>query len=811
MKIAGLFAIVLLICLGELNTQNPVKIFTLHRDSIPAEHIYLHFDKQAYVAGESIWFKAYFLTQGIPVAAGTNFYADLLNEKGEIVQSVKLPVLANKIVSGQFDVPAGAQQGVYYIRAWTNYTCFLDHSYIFKKAIPVFNALNKPEETVVESSGYIFEWYPENGKIINNTTNVVAFRCTDKNHTPVSVSGTLLNSKGEDLGSFSTNNYGIGYFSFPAVKGMRYHAELQFADNTKQKIDLPPGADQGLVLNVTDHELGKMFSIIAPPEDIAAPKYVTLLAIMNNDVVLNAPVELKDNQAEGLVPVEKLPDGILKLYLFDKSNNLLAQRATFVTAGNNHSTAELQITRKGTGPKELNEWNLVLPPGTTGSFSVSVTDADKELLQKNDENIYSSLLFQPGRNRLANVKVKDEEIRDILMLTGAWMDDNWPAFSKMKPPRLNEEQHLPFKGKVYEQGKDKLITDGRLNILVKTKDSLSTEYTVPVMSDGSFKFYELAYEDTARIYYRWINPKNDKQAGSDLQIDPDTADYSSLLKNISWESWAAAKKPVLGNAVAADIASKIAENMKLSGLHKGRAKQVTVVTTDKKVNEGGTKEVNNRYATGAFHSLSSARVVDLVTEPPSYKTGNIFDYIVGKIGGVTIEKAGGRYTIYSLRSTSTREALSGNSRGAVAGKVFLDEQETSADQVARFPLEQIALVKYFAPGSIMLPGIGLSCVLSVYTRKPEDMNSNMKSFPNSLIFPGYPSLKQFYAPDYSVDDTRLKDLRNTLYWNPDSKPAEGTNVIPVRFYNSDHTKRFRLVLEGLGSDGKLISFEKLVE
>src|SRR5947207_966153 len=76
--------------------------------------------------------------------------------------------------------------------------------------------------------------------------------------------------------------------------------------------------------------------------DPAAPKEVLLLDVMNNLIVLKANVELKENEAQGLVSTANLSEGILRLYAFDKSNNLLAHRACYVTLESSHVPVEFK-------------------------------------------------------------------------------------------------------------------------------------------------------------------------------------------------------------------------------------------------------------------------------------------------------------------------------------------------------------------------------------------------------------------------------------------------------------------------------------
>ena len=791
-------------------SQDPARVLNRHRDSIPTEQLYMHLDKQAYAAGETIWFKGYVRTAGTDGFVSSNFFADLLNEKGEVLQSKRFPVMVEGSINGQFDIPTTAAQGVYIIRAWTNYTRFFDHSFMFKKAVPVFNPATATVP-VADEKGYVFEWFPENGKLLNGVSNVLAYRCVDKKMQPVSVSGNLLSAKGEDLGSFSTNKYGLGYFSFPPVKGEKYFAELLFPDKSKQKIELPQAVDNGLALNVADHEEGKIFTLLTSPTDAAAPTEVTLIAAMNNATVLKASVPIKNNEAQGLVATANLTEGILRIYAFDKSGNLLAQRASYVSLQNSHVPVEFKAVKQSTDAKGYNEMSFVLPAGTQGNFSVSVTDAGKELISGNEENISTSMLASPGKKQPGSVDVKDEEVRDLIMLTSSWVFDDWNVYAKMRSPRIADDVHLPFKGRLYEETNNKLVSGGKLDIMVRTKDSTDHPYTIPVMEDGSFKLHELVFEDTARVYYGWAGSKNERLVGTRIEFDRDL-DFTAWLKNYNAQQWLAGKRSLLNAPGSSELATKLIADAKTNQGLVTRILQAQQKQEEQKAPATGTKEVNKRYATGAFSNMSSARVLDLVTEPPPSNQGNIFNYIVGKLGGFTIENAGGRYNIYSSRSTSTREALSGNSRGLVAGKVYLDEQETTMDNIARITLDQIAMVKYFAPGTITIPGVGLSCVLAVYTRKPEDLNNSKKRYTNNIVFAGYPSGKIFSGPDYASDDKKRTDNRSTLYWNPDIKvTSTGSNEIRIRFYNNDTGKRFHVVLEGVTSDGRMLSFDKVVE
>src|SRR6185436_9373106 len=118
---------------------------------------------------------------------------------------------------------------------------------------------------------------------------------------------------------------------------------------------------------------------------------------------------------------------------------------------------------------------------------------------------------------------------------------------------------------------------------------------------------------------------------------------------------------------------------------------------------------------------STSKSFDLINDPPPHGGVNVFEFLKGQVGGLIIERVNSGYNLWSNRAVSMNEVIRGNRRGQVPGKVYLNEQETSSDVVMRIPIEQIALVKYYEAGSIMLPGAGASPILAFWTKKQEDI------------------------------------------------------------------------------------------
>lgn len=128
-----------------------------------------------------------------------------------------------------------------------------------------------------------------------------------------------------------------------------------------------------------------------------------------------------------------------------------------------------------------------------------------------------------------------------------------------------------------------------------------------------------------------------------------------------------------------------------------------------------TKQINDEYATGMFNNMAMARTLDLINEPPN-NTGigiPILQYIQGKMAGLIVTVgAGGKVTLGSMRRTSISAASS--------ILVYLDEQEAGEFINFVYPRD-VALIKYWPPGTAQIPGSGGAGVIAIYTKKSKDL------------------------------------------------------------------------------------------
>ena len=79
-------------------------VVSVYSDQFQQEKIHIHFDKNAYNKGETIWFKAYLMAGLEPSELSKNFYADWYDANGRLIAHHVFPVFEAS-AKGQFDIP----------------------------------------------------------------------------------------------------------------------------------------------------------------------------------------------------------------------------------------------------------------------------------------------------------------------------------------------------------------------------------------------------------------------------------------------------------------------------------------------------------------------------------------------------------------------------------------------------------------------------------------------------------------------------------------------------------------------------------
>lgn len=112
--------------------------------AVPWEEIYIHTDREEYIAGEDLWFNVYLVDRQSlkPSSQSKIAYFELLNPENRPI--VQKRIFLNKgFGPGQLQLPDTLSPGTYTIRAYTNWMKNFLPDNCFYKDIKVYNALNR--------------------------------------------------------------------------------------------------------------------------------------------------------------------------------------------------------------------------------------------------------------------------------------------------------------------------------------------------------------------------------------------------------------------------------------------------------------------------------------------------------------------------------------------------------------------------------------------------------------------------------------------------------------------------------------------
>ena len=762
-------------------------------EQYPAEKVFIHYDKESYIAGETIWFKAYFLSNGLPSAVSSNFYVRLADDKGHIIAEKRYPVTGAS-ARGDIDLPDSLPQGNYYFTATTAGISTYGEDFIYRKNIYIYNPSVAGKNTPAPQHIKV-QFFPESGNLVDGLLTVVAFKATDAGANPVEVNGVIRNEEGTTIASFKSYHDGIGRVQFKPQLSRKYKAEIEYNGNL-HSFNLPEVISSGINLKIQDEPGGITFTVSRSVKDKSNFENITLVGVMNNQVVYETDIMFENYMSvKGHVLTDSLPSGILHFTVFNKDGLPLAERLSFVNNREYVSPGNIVSGKYDSAKRAMNSFDIDFPAPIQRSLSVAVTDASPGSSSENKENIWSALLLSGDlKGYIHNPAWYFERSGDTaalamdnLMLTHGWVRFNWKdlLMGNLGIKKTNEPYLLSVAGFVNDEQDKQHVSGGKLSIYQENEDSTSQSYEIPVAQDGSFIIDSAAFNGKANFFYVYSNPQG-KQKPVKIHVDPITPGVSLPDVTGSFHFY----PDNLNKAVNVQY-----EWMK----NRDKIKELANVTVESKTAKKPFDVVNEKYTTGVFRAPGKVNL-DNINLPANDKSLNVMDWIRNSITHVELQ--GNRFVSRKNFSLGTGQ------KWAVG--VFIDEAPVDASQLRTLRVDEIALVKYYEAGFVGVGSGSPGGAIAVYTKKKDNNQQadKLEYFTNN----GYSIVKEFYNPDYSnrENNSQITDRRRTLYWNPDIYTDSETKTVNIRFYNSDVSTKFRVIIEGFDVNGKLVHIEKIM-
>ncbi|OSZ76847.1 hypothetical protein CAP36_10450 [Chitinophagaceae bacterium IBVUCB2] len=797
------------VCLRS-DAQNPAEILNSWSEKSPIEKVYLHTDRENYIAGETAWFKAYLYSDYLPDTISTVLYTELINESSQIIRRSISPVLVGSS-SGHLDLPDSLSTGFYVLQSYTATMLNQQPDFIFKRRVFIYGKntsqlASKPQERKIE-----IDFFPEGGNLIAGLSSTVAFKAADQNGYPVAVKGFIKNEKSEIVAEFSSYHDGMGMFDLKTTASEKYYAVLS-GDAIATKYELPAALAKGIVLTVMPHPQGSYFEIQQHPGDVNfEPAY--MIGQIQHHVVFRQNLKAGSKELQGVINTQNLRSGIMQVTVFNKDGLPLAERLCFVNNKEYFQSAELITDTLNFSEKGKNRFSVLMKDTLKGNFSFSITDAAFNENEIRKENILTSLLLTSDIKGyvhnpawyFANNNDSVNTAMDLVMMTNGWRRFKWNELLKAPAIKYKDPAYITLTGKVKIRGSSKPFADKQLFVWMITPDSTRTVQMVRTDKQGTFRLDSMLFYGNNRFLFS--DTRGKKSDFIDVEFTSDPVEKLFALPKPDNQLFLAPGTFVFGSSKYADDYDEI---RKAAGL---MLDEITLKVRKK----SPIQELEEKYASGMFSGMSE-KTIDLINTDEVLTQENIFDYLKSRVPGLTIMDPnitdasipemgslddGTSYKIYYRYSPSA------SSMGPIPMTLYLNEIESSASVIATLPANQIALIKLYSSFA-GAAGNGAGGVLAIYTKKDVDITMSAGSYLSK--YNGFTVTKEFYAPDYTASsiDKSKTDNRITLDWRPAILINSINPKIPFTFYNNDRTKKFRLVMEGITIDGKLLMIEKII-
>ncbi len=768
-------------------------------NNYPQEKLYLHFDKNAYNPGETIWLKAYLMASNMLSNISKNLYTELVDSKGKVLERKITPI----VVAGSaasFDMPPNIADTVVYIRAYTRWMLNFDPDFLYTKAIPI---INKTPAAAAKKTIPLtrLEFFPEGGDLVTGLESSVAFKFTDSHGLPVKGSGDVQDSKGKAVASFSSVHDGMGFFRLKPEAGETYTAVWKDAAGKTQKTSLPAARPDGIVLQAYHTPTGIQFVVQRKPDAAPALQNLTILAQEQQQMVYQARLNLtKAETVRATIPTDNLGTGIVQLTLFTADNKPLAERILFVNHQDYYFITDLNIPQKGLEKRAKNVIQVDVPDTLVCNLSISVTDAGLNPPMPQDGDIYSHIfltsdlkgyIHNPSYYFSSEADSVQQHL-DLVMMTNGWRRFKWEDVLANKWPTITymPDDYISVEGSINGLTKSELVERSLTSILVMKSEGQDI-LNIPVSREGKFGLTGMLFYDTAKLYYQFSDDKNkaltskavfDFKPGFLQKSPPFSADSNWAFRMPHYDPDVLAKNKDIGlkNASLFDSNLKVKTLEGVTVKAKARSKQ---------------QQMDEFYTSGFFRGGDGYTFL-LEDDISANGSGTVLQYLQGKVAGLLISGAG---TNMSMSWRGGSPAL------------FFNEMPSDLSMVQNLPMSDIAMIKVFRPPFFGAMGGGSGGAIAVYTKKGAASNRNDVKGLDVAKIAGYLPEKQFYAPDYSKPDDvpNQPDYRTTLYWNPNVYTDKNNRRNFFTFYNNDVSRKIRVVIEGLNAEGKLTHSEKI--
>ncbi|HWK04741.1 MAG TPA: hypothetical protein VNS58_13970 [Puia sp.] len=748
------------------------------------EKLFVHTDKEFYLAGEICWFKLYNVDAGShrPVDISKVAYLEWLDKNNKPVLQAKVG-LRQGHGDGSLYLPLTLRSGNYKLRAYTSWMKNYGADWFFEKTIEVVNARKSAEVPITDPPlQYNIVFFPEGGNLVENIACKVAFKATDQYGRGIECTGVVTDDDEDTVIRYKPLRFGIGSFILTPRSGHRYRSTIRLADGTAISKLLPAAYKEGIVMRVSKEgndgfRVDLQSGVATGLASGVADSRFYLIAHTRQSVKLAEVVVLKEGKASFLIDKNKLGEGITHLTVFDAARQPVCERLIFKAPSRRYKVAMNADQDSYATRKKINlQISLTGPDNKSREADCSLSVYRLDSLQGMPAGHLESYLWLSSdlKGKIESPDYyfdhpEDEEAMDNLMISHGWRRFHWeevlhpgsPSFEF--PPEYNG---AIISGRIVNArtGKPGRHIQGYFSV-----PGTRTQFSSSISDDEGRVKFELKDFYGSREVVVQTNPLTDSMFRMDI-ANPFLETYTDVPLSPF--------VPPLGSSL--DLTDKSVAMQALNRYAGEKLKRFYFPAAD----------------TSAFYYK------------PDY-TYALDDYT----RFTTMEEVMREYVVLMLvKNSHSHFHLP---LFDIPNNRFFDvDPLILVDGVPVFDIDKLMVLdplkirkldmlhrKYF------LGGTDYNGIMNWITYKG-DLGGYVLD-PNATVidYEGLELQREFYSPSYATEQdaaSHLPDFRNVLYWSP-VVPTDTRGKGMLSFYSSDVPGHYVVVLEGLAPDGTAVS------
>ena len=731
---------------------------------------YLHLNKTHFIKGEELWLQAY--VQNLNTRKlhehTSNLYCGIYDLDGRLKQQ-KLLYVDNGIATGNFKIDSTFTDNKYVIRASTSWMKNFAEDDSFNQTITIIS--NNKDLKSNDKESIDIQVLPEGGHLHNNTNASIGIIAKGGNGNGIQLqSGEIRNQNNEVVSKFRFNKFGLakGLFHYKAKD--TYTIQATSFDGKNHIVDVPIAKQIGLSMQVQSPS--SSFFKITLSTNNKSLKLLTNksynLIVHNAGSMVERKIVLQPNVLtyDLLIPSKKFSKGVNIITLLNDKNQPLLERVVFNYDSSLFSMIDVVVNTK-IKVQDSTQLGISNNNAETLYLSASVLPINSKATS-NASSIYAKFLIEPfikaaledPNYYFTNTNRKKLYDLDLLLLTQGWSKYSWSNIINNPPNDFN-----PF-----EKG---ISISGEINMNIKSEkpqiSMLSKSNEILLFSDitsNRFSFNNIYLQDSSEVNFSIIGQKKLKTPKYVVNQEK----LNKLPKTIQKLS----SKEVVSNKEDKEL---IFSDFILE----------TVVLDEVEIIGENKFKHDPRFSSANMNGLVIGK----------NDTRPLLNFIISN--GFRINRSLGQLTISSSRRTLSIMSAPTNPRTTV----FIDDIEEPADL---YFLETLRVNDFEEIYFIDADALSKGGRIYLYTRPDSQLKSRKSKFSVYKIPMGFSESKEFYTPKYKSFTNMLFNNYGAIYWksNISINPSETFNLT---FPNLMH-KEFKIIIEGITDDGKLISLEK---